>query len=410
MLQQTSIEGLLMARARISLGGYRDPLRRPRWIVWTIVAVVVIVAVMIPVLGITSTRWFCSEGCHKVQDDTITAYEHSPHSEISCMACHMPVNANPVVFLLHKAEALGELAQTVTNNYQLPLNAESEVALTMKSTQCTQCHNEELRKITPSPGLKIDHRVHAANEVQCTICHNRTAHVENFELTLKDPKTGTNEKHENFMKMTACFRCHTQDPKSEAPPGQCFLCHTNDFDLLPESHKETGFFPQGHGELASEEESRAPWMNAETATETVAAKTEPKVDEKERYAGENLPTVKEINLCSTCHAKSFCTDCHGVPMPHPSDFVKKHGPLGIAAPQVCAKCHGFNVDFCNNCHHGTHLNYAILPNQTWKRQHPLAVNEVGAAGCIQPAGCHSPTYCAVCHANGGTMPKDGPKL
>ena len=80
-------------------------------------------------LGVTSTRWFCSEGCHKVQDDTITAYEHSAHAEISCMACHMPVAANPVIFLIHKAEALGELAQTVTNSYELPLNAESEVAL-----------------------------------------------------------------------------------------------------------------------------------------------------------------------------------------------------------------------------------------------------------------------------------------
>ena len=68
-----------------------------------------IAAVMIPVLGVTSTRWFCAEGCHKVQDDTIIAYQHSSHSKISCMACHMPVNANPVIFLLHKAEALGEL-------------------------------------------------------------------------------------------------------------------------------------------------------------------------------------------------------------------------------------------------------------------------------------------------------------
>ena len=95
--------------ARISFKGFKDPTSRPRYIIWALVAVLIIAGVMIPVLGITSTRWFCSEGCHKVQDDTITAYEHSAHSEISCMACHMPVAANPVVFLIHKAEALGEL-------------------------------------------------------------------------------------------------------------------------------------------------------------------------------------------------------------------------------------------------------------------------------------------------------------
>ncbi len=198
--------------ARISLAGFKDPKRRPRFIVWAVVAVLVIIAVMIPVLGVTSTYWFCAEGCHKVQDDTITAYQHSPHSEISCMACHMPVQANPVVFLLHKAEALGELYMTVTNKFELPLNAESEVALTMKSTQCTQCHDEEKRTVTPSPGLKIDHAVHATGGVECTICHNRTAHVEDFKLTLVDPTTGKpNRPHEDFMKMTACFRCHSQD-------------------------------------------------------------------------------------------------------------------------------------------------------------------------------------------------------
>ena len=400
-----------MARARISLGGYLDPLRRPRWIVWTIVAVVVIAAVMVPVLGITSTRWFCSEGCHKVQDDTIESYQHSSHSEISCMACHMPVNANPVIFLMHKAEALGELAQTVTNNYELPLNKDDEVALTMKSGQCTQCHNEARRKVTPDAGLKIDHAIHAEKGVNCTICHNRIAHNENFTPKLIDPKTRSlNQKHANFMTMTACFRCHTQEVKKGSPPGQCFVCHTPEFTLLPASHQDPNFFPKGHGQLASAEESRAPWMNASdvgTETETAVERTSENAVKSESL-GEDLPKVEGVNLCSTCHARAFCTDCHGVPMPHPSDFVTKHGPIGRANPQVCAKCHGFNVDFCGNCHHGTHLGYKMNPKQTWKQQHPLAVNQVGAAGCIQPGGCHSPTYCAICHANGGTLPSGAP--
>ena len=137
---------------KISLAGFKNPASRPRYIIWALVAVLVIAGVMIPVLGVTSTRWFCSEGCHKVQDDTIIAYQHSAHSEISCMACHMPVAANPVIFLIHKAEALGELAQTVTNSYELPLNAESEVALTMTEDKCTQCHSPSTRKFTPSDG------------------------------------------------------------------------------------------------------------------------------------------------------------------------------------------------------------------------------------------------------------------
>jgi hypothetical protein len=62
--------------AKISLAGFKDPVRRPRYIIWTAVAVLVFAAFMVPVLGVTSTRWFCAQSCHKVQDDTIVAYEH----------------------------------------------------------------------------------------------------------------------------------------------------------------------------------------------------------------------------------------------------------------------------------------------------------------------------------------------
>jgi hypothetical protein len=386
-----------MARVKISLGGFKDAQRRPRWIVWTVVVVILFAAFMIPVLGVTSTRWFCSEGCHKVQDDTITSYQHSAHSEISCMACHMPVNANPVIFLIHKAEALGELVQTVTNNYELPLNAESEVALTMKSAQCTQCHIMQNRTVSPSEGIKIDHAIHTENEVTCTTCHNRTAHVEDFTLTLTNPKTGEpNKKHENFMEMTACFRCHTQEPRSTAPGGQCFLCHTQEFDLLPKSHEATSFFPKGHGTLALAEEKRAPWMNATATADAETAKTK-EVTKEERYAGENIPAMPEVNLCSTCHSKAFCTDCHGVPMPHPKDFKKSHGTYGKANPQVCAKCHGQGTDFCNECHHGQAIGYKYVPSLSWKQQHPAAVAKTGSAACLK---CHNPTYCAVCHVTG----------
>ncbi|NTU70770.1 MAG: hypothetical protein HGB10_02975 [Coriobacteriia bacterium] len=413
--------------ARISFDGFRDPRRRPRFIVWAAVAVVVIIAVMIPVLGVTSTRWFCSEGCHKVQDDTITAYRHSPHSEISCMACHMPVNANPVIFVLHKAEALGELYMTVTNKFELPLNGESEVALTMKSKQCTQCHDETKRKVTPSEGIKIDHAKHAENNVDCTLCHNRTAHVEDFDLTLSHPVTKVaNTKHENFMEMTACFRCHSQDSATDKKPsGACTACHTPGFELKPASHLEPGFFPKGHGELGAEEESRTlrasgvSWLNGPSETADGAAeaaegeKAEGEAAEGgeaesgghgEESLGESLPKVESINECSTCHAKKFCIDCHGgVPMPHPVDFKDKHGELGKQAPKSCAKCHGAGGEGCNSCHHGTELDYEYDASKPWRTQHPLAVGKVGAAGCLD--ACHNPTYCSNCHVNGGVPPK-----
>ena len=389
---------------RISFAGFKDPARRPRYIIWALVAVLVIAGIMVPVLGITSTRWFCAEGCHKVQDDTITAYEHSAHSQISCMACHMPVNSNPIVFLLHKAEALGELAMTVTNNYELPLNAQSEVALTMKSAQCTQCHDTELRPITPSAGIIIDHKVHAEKEVTCGICHNRTAHVENFKLTLTDPKSGNrNKRHEDFMKMTACFRCHSQEKLKNSPLGTCSACHTPKFELKPASHNMPGFFPKGHAKLAAAEETRVAlaggkaWLSAQEASATGYGN--PASKGTGESLGMTLPKVNTINVCSTCHTRQFCTDCHGLPMPHPPTFSKTHGAVGKKNPRVCVKCHGSAATFCNECHHGTSMGLPYDRTTPWRKGHPAAVKNVGASACF---ACHNPTYCANCHVKGSS--------
>ena len=361
--------------ARISFAGFKDPKRRPRYIVWAVVAVLVIVAVMIPVLGVTSTRWFCAEGCHKVQDDTITAYEHSPHSEISCMACHMPVNANPVVFLLHKAEALGELYLTVTNKFELPLNAESEVALTMKSTQCTQCHDDDKRTVTPSPGIKIDHAVHAENGVDCTICHNRTAHVEDFELDARRSRHREAQPHARGL--------HGDDgvlplplaglPGKDKPTGACAACHTPGFELKPpEPPRCPASSPRATASSApprrAARSSRAELLVAERVgprppTEGESARRARRRARAHETLGESLPTVESINECSTCHKKKFCIDCHGgVPMPHPADFKEKHGKLGKEAPKSCAKCHGAGGEGCNSCHHGTEMDYPYNPN------------------------------------------------
>lgn len=383
---------------RISFAGFKDPLRRPRYILWCLVGVLVLAAVMILALGITSTRWFCSEGCHKVQDDTIIAYQHSVHSEVSCMACHMPVNSSPVTFILHKAEALGELYLTVTNKFELPLNPESEVALTMPSTQCTQCHDLAKRTVTPSEGIIIDHSVHEEAEVDCTICHNRTAHVEDFELTLTNPENGEpNTRHADFMTMTACFRCHSQGETPEGglkAPGACSACHPADFQLKPPSHLEEGFYPTNHGKLGAEEASRVAEFDSQEATENAEAEGG---HDEEASLGENLVPVESINECYTCHAETFCSDCHGLTMPHPADFTKTHGDLGKENPGACTKCHGSADVFCDACHHGTAMGVEYTAGTNWKLQHKTTVDQVGAKACFE---CHEPTYCAECHVRG----------
>ncbi len=351
-------------RGRV-IDGITDPRRRPRYVVTAGVVAVVLVAFTVVALGVSSTRWFCAESCHAAQDDTITAYRRSTHSQVSCMACHMPVNADPFTFVIHKAEKLGELYLMVTKDYHLPLNAESHLAQSedMPSEQCTQCHSEN-RKITPRKGIIINHEIHEKKKIQCTMCHNRVAHIEDFELKLRDPNTGEkNQKHDDFMEMIACFRCHGLESEAKAP-GACSACHPKDFELRPASHLRSGFYTKfgdskGHTDL-----------------------------KKERP-----------DYCRICHLeKRFCSDCHGLQMPHPKDFTGGHGDLGKKKAAVCANCHGRGAKgtlFCDACHHKE-----ADPTVPWIRQHFEFVRRDGAKACLE--SCHDPTFCAHCHVRGSS--------
>ena len=76
---------------------------------------------------------------------------------------------------------------------------------------------------------------------------------------------------------------------------------------------------------------------------------------------------QDTNTCASCHAQSFCTDCHGgkAPMmpatrlsdrpdrvaPHRGDYMTLHRIEGKMDPSSCFKCHGrANNDKCQACH------------------------------------------------------------
>jgi nitrate/TMAO reductase-like tetraheme cytochrome c subunit len=293
--------------AKKSLNGFKDPVRRPRFIVWTFTILFALAAFVIVMLGATSTRWFCADVCHKVQDDTIRAYEASSHSEISCMACHEPVNTDTITFLFAKVKAGLEVIPTVGNTFTLPLNKGSALALNEKemgSKQCTQCHSSN-RVVTPSAGLIINHKVHAAAGIWCTVCHNRVAHDETAAPPkLTDPSGNKNTAHEDFMTMDACFRCHDLEGKvkmtgvgAKAAPGTCSTCHPAGFDLVPSTHDAAGWATTGHGAAART-------VDEEYGTALAEAKDL-------QSEGITAYLTTPVKSCETCHVEStFCTPCH----------------------------------------------------------------------------------------------------
>lgn len=390
---------------------FKNKVTRPRWIIWAGVWTLVFGLVFMAAIAATSSYWFCAEICHHVQDDSINSYNRSSHSNVSCLACHMPAGADPVSFMLHKAVALQELPMTIFKTYEIPLNGDSHVSMdakTMPSTQCTQCHDLSKRKVTPSAGIIIDHDVHAARKISCASCHNRVAHDESgdFVTVNVDPHTGADSwLHQNFMEMDGCYRCHRladDGIEAETPyksaTGECAACHPADFDLVPDSHKKPEFVKEMHGPMAMAEVEKTSEANAKAAE---AAKTAKKIKNPspEQKALMDVPNMYQVNNCYTCHTKSFCIDCHGgVEMPHPAAFLTDHMEEAVANPDSCATCHGA-VDTCSRCHHNDPniKDYKFDVDQSWLQQHDEAAAEVGPAECFD---CHQPTFCSHCHVRG----------
>lgn len=389
---------------------FKNPVSRPRAIIWTGTALIAVIMFMTVMVAATTSYWFCAEICHAVQDDSINAYNNSSHSEVSCVSCHMPAGADPVSYMIHKVEALAELPMTVMGTYEIPLNGESHVALggkLMQSMQCTQCHDLAKRKVTPSKGMKIDHIAHSDENIGCSICHNRIAHKEEgIKLVNKDPKTKKlNAGHEDFMSMTACYRCHrlaNDGIDAESPfeaPGKCDACHGSGFDLKPKNHKVKNFLRDAHGKLAEAQVELVKEAKAEHAKEE-PEKGHGKLTEEGKAVAE-LPKAEVINECYTCHAKNFCVDCHGgVEMPHDSEFAKDHKKYATKYRKACEYCHG-GPNMCTSCHHSDPnvKGYTYDNKKPWIQQHYVASGVNGAAACFE---CHDPTYCAHCHVTGST--------
>jgi hypothetical protein len=197
---------------------------------------------------------------------------------------------------------------------------------------CLECHKDVLEGVVASRGYLIDH-VYCAEGSQCTDCHSSTAH-------------GDSTAWVRSSEMSDCLECHTPLEASE----DCGTCH----DPRTESERLTaGAWSVTHG---------SNW--------------------RDTHGMGNMAT------CSACHDESYCTDCHGVSLPHPDRYVTSdHSDEALGDRQACETCH--ESAFCSDCH-GLEMPHPSL----FITEHAVQSEELGRAACER---CHSESDCTICH-------------
>jgi cytochrome c nitrite reductase small subunit len=379
--------------------------RGRRLLVWVCVIVLALVGLGGAFVWETRRNSYCADFCHEMDLD-VTVFARSSHARLSCVDCHSP-GKGPLALLRSEQRDLVEIRKHFTNSFRPPINAGSDYAFSaVANGTCDRCHSIGTRTITPKPGLIMDHKVHLDAGMQCTWCHNRTAHP---DLS----------PYPDWMTMEACFRCHSllQEGAAE-PPGalavlraarptgtspnearvfarltavqerqagilanypvpnsQCPMCHLKGFQLKPSDHlDDLSWAGSGHGQA---------YLAVLRETTSGAS---PDVHE-------NQPL--DMNPCWLCHTQTTCDDCHRLPMPHPADWPKAHAAAFAADPRPCKTCH-FAQDpgFCEQCHHGV----STAAEWTLKTGHPVAIKQAGSdKSCYK---CHEKPYCTSCHSGG----------
>lgn len=316
--------------------------RSRRWILGVRIAIAVglVVLVLVGIDYATSAPALCSS-CHSTASRA-ASWEKSSHSEVACVSCHQPPTAWYALpqRLVARARLLGrDTWWQLTDGSAEPKDEGAHGVGSVSSENCLQCHDPN-RKATSGFRILIDHAEHAKRNKTCLSCHAKTAHPDAI-------------RGKALSLMDQCFACHgtAEQPKASA---DCRVCHPRDYKLLPVSHKPATWKLGGHGKIATIDRGQ----------------------------------------CGLCHEARFCTNCHGVAMPHPAGWAKGQ-PAGHAAVaeqnrQVCARCHKEKPDLCSMCHHR-----GWEPKKgPWITQHPLMVEQRGAAFCMQ---CHVATFCTECH-------------
>ena len=83
---------------------------------------------------------FCGQTCHTPMRPQFTAWQHTTHSKVDCVQCHIGEGAQ--AFVRYKLAGVRQLVHVVTNNYPRPIPA-SVADLRPALEVCGHCHDPQ---------------------------------------------------------------------------------------------------------------------------------------------------------------------------------------------------------------------------------------------------------------------------
>jgi hypothetical protein len=184
------------------------PAKKRRFPIKTLVALLVVVAVGLPVVSMLQGRYY--ERYPQLRG-RIAAHTTSTHARISCAGCH--VDPGPLGYGRFAVKAIPAFYS------QLIFGPSEQNVLSVPDREaCQKCHTA-YRQVSPDGDLLIPHKAHVeVLKINCAECHKDLVH-------------SANSKGFNRPEMEACLKvCHN----GKTATNQCSKCHTR--KQVPQSH------------------------------------------------------------------------------------------------------------------------------------------------------------------------------
>ena len=204
-------------------------------------------------------------------------------------------------------------------------------AAVVSNAACLSCHEAVMKNVVSNNGLSIRHADCSRGRL-CTDCHSETAH-------------GSSVRWVKTVQMNQCLDCHSAQKVQSA----CEVCHSG---RSAQQRLQSGEWSVTHGPN---------W--------------------KQTHG------MGDVKTCTSCHPGNYCVKCHGLAMPHDSDFIRNHPSQALSQRKDCNVCH--NQAFCDDCH-----GLAMPHPASFTPAHSGIVKKNGSATCMR---CHVQDDCDTCH-------------